>query len=412
MKFTYKVLTLTLLFSATNAYATDGYFTHGYGIKSQSAGGVGIALPQDAIAGATNPASISWVEDQFYVGATWFRPQRESEITGSLAPVNGTYDANDTENFVIPEVAYKHQINQDLAAGISVYGNGGLNTDYKDGFPLFGNTRAGVNLVQLFVSPTISWKVTPTQSIGISLNLAYQLFKARGLQNFDNPAFSASPDHVTDKGTDSSYGAGLHIGWVGQVTDAITLGATYQTKTYTTKFDRYKGLFADNGSFDIPATYGIGAALKVTPSFTLAGDVQRILYGDVDAISNPGALTSPLGSSNGPGFGWKDVTVYKLGAIYAYNDTLTLRAGYNHSTQPISDSQTLFNVLAPGIIEDHITFGGSWKFENKSELSFSYIHAFENTVKGDQSIPNAFGGGNANLKMYQDAIGVSYSWVL
>ena len=38
---------LSLLF-ATNAFATDGYFSHGYGVKSQGMGGVGIALPQDA----------------------------------------------------------------------------------------------------------------------------------------------------------------------------------------------------------------------------------------------------------------------------------------------------------------------------------------------------------------------------
>jgi long-chain fatty acid transport protein len=33
--------------------ATNGYFSHGYGIKSKGMGGVGIALPQDAMAAAT-----------------------------------------------------------------------------------------------------------------------------------------------------------------------------------------------------------------------------------------------------------------------------------------------------------------------------------------------------------------------
>ena len=104
--------------------------------------------------------------------------------------------------------------------------------------------------------------------------------------------------------------------------------------------------------------------------------------------------------------------MYKLGAIYAYDDAITLRAGYNHSSQPIGKSQTLFNVLAPGIIQDHFTLGGSYKFANKSELSLSYIHAFENKVNGSGSIPAAFGGGEANIKMYQDAIGIAYNWQL
>jgi len=38
------------------------------------------------------------------------------------------------------------------------------------------------------------------------------------------------------------------------------------------------------------------------------------------------------------------------------------------------------------------------------------MHAFENEVKGSGSIPVGFGGGEADIKMYQDAIGIAYSW--
>lgn len=39
-----------------SALATNGYFSHGYGVKSQAIAGVGIALPQDGLTAATNPA--------------------------------------------------------------------------------------------------------------------------------------------------------------------------------------------------------------------------------------------------------------------------------------------------------------------------------------------------------------------
>ena len=42
----------------------------------------------------------------------------------------------------------------------------------------------------------------------------------------------------------------------------------------------------------------------------------------------------------GQGFGWKDINVYKVGASYQLNPQLTLRAGYSHNDQPISESQT------------------------------------------------------------------------
>jgi long-chain fatty acid transport protein len=404
------------LASSAPAWATDGYFSHGYGVKSQGMGGVGIALPQDALAAAANPAGMGLIGDRIDFGVTWFRPERESDIAGNAIPgANGTYSGNDTQNFFIPEFGYNRQINPDVTLGVSVYGNGGMNTDYKNGIPLFQSTgRAGVDLEQLFVAPTATWKITPTQTIGISINLAYQRFQARGLQGFNNAFFSAAPGNVTDNGHDDSYGAGVHIGWIGQVSDNVSLGATYQSKTWMSSFDKYKGLFAGQGSFDIPSTYGVGIAVKATPAWTVAADVQRINYSDVPSVGNPSLanLFNGLGNNNGAGFAWHDVTTVKLGTSYAYSDTLTVRAGYNHANQPIHDGDTLMNILAPGVVKDHITFGATWTLPNKAELSLAYMHAFEYTVNGSNSIPLAFGGGNVNLKMYEDSIGIAYGWNL
>ncbi len=418
MKLTQKLLPLLTFLAATEACATDGYFAHGYGVKSQGMGGVGIALPQDALAAAANPAGMGLIGDRVDFGLTWFRPVRESEIAGNLAgpAVNGTYDANDSQNFFIPEFGYNRVITPEISLGVSVYGNGGMNTDYKKAVPLLGNTTPGVDLIQLFVAPTVAWKITPSNTIGASVNLAYQRFEAKGLQNFDNPFFTKNPGSVTNNGHDNSYGAGVHIGWIGQLNEAVTLGASYQSKTYMSKFDKYKGLFAENGDFDIPSTYGIGIAVKATPQLTVAADVQRINYSEVNSVGNLSlsnlAPVAQLGSVNGSGFGWRDVTAVKLGASYAYSDTLTVRAGYNHSTQPIRQSETLFNILAPGVIQDHVTLGATWVLPNKSELSFAYMHAFEENVNGSGSIPSSFGGGEANLKMYQDSLGIAYGWQL
>ena len=417
-----RMLALPALFAfalaPSAAHATNGYFSHGYGVKSQGMGGVGIALPQDAIAAASNPAGMALIGDRMDMGMTWFRPQRESEISGNQFPgVDGTYEANDKENFFIPEFGYNRMMNDNLSLGVTVYGHGGMNTSYERPIPLLGTSKAGVDLAQLFIAPTLAWKVTPSQTLGVSLNLAYQRFEARGLQNFQ--AVSSSLGNVTNNGHDSSYGAGVRVGWTGQVTDSLTLGATYQSKTKMSAFDDYKGLFAEDGDFDIPSNFGVGLAFKATDKLTLAADVVRINYTDVDSVANNSLANlyagHPLGASNGPGFGWNDMTVYKLGVSYAWSSELTLRAGYNHGKQPIERSQTLFNILAPGVPEDHITLGATWTLPNKGELSVAYMHAFENTVDGRNSIPPGFppagmGGGNADLKMYQDSLGIAYGW--
>ncbi|HYX64576.1 MAG TPA: outer membrane protein transport protein [Burkholderiales bacterium] len=408
------VAAIAAAFAPSAALATTGYFAHGYGMKAKGMGGVGIALPQDSLAAATNPAGMALVGNRFDVGVDWFRPDRGAEITGSPVPgLNGTYDGNGTQDFLLPEFGYNRMIRPDLALGVSVYGNGGMNTDYKTSpfGAIGGQNPAGVDLAQLFISPTIAYKMG-AHAFGVSLNLAYQRFKAEGLQPFDNPFFSSHPGNVTNQGYDSSTGWGLRFGWTGQVLPTLTLGVTYQTKTQMGKFDKYKGLFAEQGGFDIPENYGVGVAWKPTDKWTIAADIQRINYGDVASVGHPidclFAGACQLGSDNGAGFGWQNTTVYKLGVAYEMSQSLTLRGGFVTLKQPIPQSQTFFNIVAPGVVENHVTAGATWTLANKSEITAAYMHAFENKVNGQGSIPAALGGGEANLRMSEDSLGIAW----
>jgi long-chain fatty acid transport protein len=403
------------------ALATNGYFSHGYGMKAKGMAGVGIALPQDALAAATNPAGMAFVGDRLDVGVDWFRPIRGAEIEGNMFPgVNGDYNGSDQKNFFVPEFGYNKMLGWNMSLGVSVYGNGGMNSNYKNGIPLFDGappmSRAGIDMMQLFIAPTFAYKITKDHAVGISLNLAYQRFKAYGLQNFTAPGFSVSSNDITNNGYDSSTGWGIKIGYTGNLTDAVTVGATYQSRTWMSKFNDYKGLFAEKGDFDIPENYGIGITVRATPKLTVAADIQQINYGDVESVGNKVdcffAGLCQLGADNGPGFGWRDMTIFKLGASYALSDKITLRAGVSTARQPISSRQTLFNILAPGVVQNHLTLGATWTTSPTSEWTVSYMHAFKKKVNGSASIPPGMppgmGGGNANLDMYQDSLGIAY----
>ena len=404
------------------AQATNGYFAIGYGQKSVGMGGVGIALPQDALAAASNPAGMVWVGDRTDLGVEWFHPTRSSDIVGNGIPgVDGHYDGSATQDFFIPEFGYNRMVNDRTSLGVSVFGNGGMNTDYNHNpFGVYAQMggisspgNGGQNMAQLFVSPTWSMKLNQNNSVGVSLNLAYQQFSSRGLYAFGQ--ISNNPGSLTNNGTDYSTGYGLRLGWTGKLTELVTMGATYQTKTLMGKLNNYSGLFAGQGGFDVPANYGVGFAIKATPTTTVAADVERILYSDVPSVSNPLVFppTGPstmLGGPQGSGFGWQDMTVFKLGVSHDFSSTFTLRAGWNHNNQQIPTTQTFFNILAPGVVQDHVTLGATWKLPNKGELTLAYMHAFTKSVLGSNSIPAGFGGGNANLSMYEDSLGISYGW--
>ena len=80
----------------------------------------------------------------------------------------------------------------------------------------------------------------------------------------------------------------------------------------------------------------------------------------------------------------------------------------HHGSSPITDGNTLFNILAPATVEDHLTLGATWAIDKKYEVTFHYMHAFEEKISGDNSIPPWLGGGEADIEMHQDSFGIAF----
>jgi long-chain fatty acid transport protein len=440
----------TLLAAATAAalapfaaQATDGYFSHGYGMKAKGRGGASTAMATDSFGGANNPATMVFAGERIDAGIDWFRPDRSAKREGSAGGtgfLDGSAQGNETSNFLIPEFGYNKLLNANLSLGITVYGNGGMNTDYPsgqldqgicqggppNGVPanlLCGSGNLGVDLIQLILAPTLAYKLSPSHSIGLSPLIAYQRFKAYGLQPF--AAISSDPANLTNRGHDDAWGAGVRIGYFGQVTPAIAFGAAYSTKIAMGEFDKYKGLFAERGGFDIPENWNLGVAFKATPKLTVAADYQRINYSGVASVGNPSnqggcAPTFPAGpgvgagclgaSGSSIGFGWQDVNVIKLGVEYRWDSRLTLRAGYNRSDNPIQARDVTFNILAPGVVRDHVTAGFTYTLQGGSEITVAYMHAFEDSVSGPATNPYFNVGGTETLTMSENSLGVAWGW--
>jgi long-chain fatty acid transport protein len=391
------------------AWATNGYFSNGYGAASQGMAGVGIGLPQDALAAAANPAGIAFVGDRIDGGVSLFLPDRGASVSGNSYGVDGNYAGNNRSIFALPEFGVTYQFLPNTYGGLALYANGGLDTGYAHNpYQAFGASgSAGVDLEQVILSPTIAYKLFDRHAFGLGLNIAYQRFTASGLQPFES--MSVAPANVSGDGADSTVGVGVHLGYTGEITPSLTVGVTWASKIRG-RFDNYKGLFADGGSFDIPENYGVGFSWKVIPAWTVAADFQRILYGNVNSIANPLAnlfAGNALGASDGPGFGWRNTNVIKIGTSYDVTSRLTLRAGYSHSSQPVASTETFLNILAPGVVQDQATVGATWKANAKTSVGFFYGHAFKKTVDGNDSIPASFGGGNANVHLSEDVVGVS-----
>ena len=448
--------TILLLITASvlvfgQAQATNGYFAHGFSVKDKAMAGAGVAYSTDTLTAAINPAGMVLQGERFDIGAGLFSPMRSYTSTGgpslpagtpcspmcpfSIGDGNQSIDS-DNEAFLIPHYGQNWMLDSESSIGLSIYGNGGMNTEYKGGFAIlndplggpnnvqlpgtYGAGTAGVDLAQLFISTTYSRKISDTASWGISVIVAYQTFEAKGLTNFGG--FSLDPSKLSNNGDDSSSGIGMRLGIQGEVAPGVTLGASIQPEISMGEFDKYAGLFAENGGFDIPSTWTVGLAWHISSTRVFQVDFQQINYEDVAAVSNPIApLTDPtsctpgpfggtgsgcLGGANGAGFGWEDMSVVKLGYEWQKDSKWTWRLGYSFGDQPIPETEMLFNIVAPGVMEDHFTFGFTRTLDSNSSFNFAFMYAPSVSVSGLNTFDNMQ---TIELEMEQYELALSYS---
>jgi long-chain fatty acid transport protein len=457
--FTLGALAAALILAQTSAWATNGYFLPGYGFRAQGMGGVGVAYGVDSLSIVANPANIVNTGMRGDMGVGLFNAVRHAAV-GSNAQqdpsVNNAgfgFDGATTSDrnwFVMPEMGMTMNLSENLHVGMAFAPNGGGSTVYPTDFfsynaltidaPGSGATLGG-ELMQLLVPLTVGYKINENHAVGAALDLAAQRFRMYGLGSFKTFSstfgvpISADFAHLTNNGFDYSYGAGLKLGYLGNfLDDKLSFGLSYTSRTYMTKFDKYKGLFAEQGDFDIPANYGVGIAFKPKKNLVFAADINRIEWSSVAALGNRGPGTSPkpypgpgqnnalsgvpslndastaTGNDRGMGFGWVDQTIYKLGVNWGVNERLQLRAGLNYGKTPILDDQLTFNTLLPVTTEKHYTVGFTYKATDELEITGTYMRAPETSQHSPNDRQNVVG--SVDIGMKQQMFALSLGWVL
>lgn len=441
-----------LVLASAPAFATNGYFSHGYSPAQKAMGGAGTALPLDGLIASINPAGMVWLEHETAVGLALFTPIRKyeagprgPEASNGILSITPGQRVSHNEFFPIPGFAMSRPLGERSAWGLAFYGNGGMNTEYLGNSAIFGEgmqglsatcagsfgggeeiggqgdpagfcgedrSRAGVDMAILFVAPSIARRLGEHSSVGLEPLFVVNRFAAQGLAAFAQ--FSNSPKQVSDRGHDFSYGVGYRLGFMTGIGQALSFGASFQAAIKMSQFKDYAGLFAGQGNFDIPQTWNLGLAWQLAPKHQVAVDYQQINYSEVVSVGNPfdsnafvnqcaiprlfyamsggqsgSSDPSPacLGAATGPGFGWRDMTVYKLGYQYQ-GQRSSWRVGYSWSKQPIPAQEILFNVLAPGVVEKHYTLGLGWRLNDQLRLDAALMHAPERPVQGRNPLSN------------------------
>jgi len=408
-----------MMLPAMQSQATEGYFGNGWGARHSALGGAGVADGRDATILALNPAGLTNVdEESLQIALTLFSPRRG--FTGSEQPsMTPNGEVRSTKNyFPVPNIAYSYKLDDVSAVGVSVYGNGGMNTNYPGisrldaicggGSGVFCGGEAGVDLMQAFIAVGYAREMGAF-SIGISPLIVMQRFEAKGLGAF--AGFSSDPTNLTNNGYDTSFGYGAKIGFQWNIMQGMRIGGVYQTRIYMDKFEKYAGLFAEQGDFDIPRNWQIGFASEVDADgkFTVMADWKKIYYSSIASVGGSPNVMTPFGASDGPGFGWKDILVSKIGMEYRYSNDWTWRLGYAFADNPVGTDEVTLNILAPGIVQHHITGGFSHKLSDKSTIEFAAAYVPSKTVLGNEQF-NPYH--RIELEMHQFSLTMSWTMKL
>lgn len=389
-----------LLALSAPAYATLGVFEHGNGIKSMGMGGVGYSFAEETTVLAANPAHAFALGNRFDIGADFFYADAKSTIEGNdLAPDAG-FHSDGREYYMIPQGGYSRRLSDRMGFGFTVL-SAGLGPDY-DGSPyqrFGGNQRVSMGLASSGVVSALAYQLTPKHSIGASLNVGYQVFEVKGLEFLQGA--SVAPDHVTNQGKDGSFTGGFTVGWHGQLTPWLAAGAAYRSKNWTKRHEEYKGLLSEGGKLELPAIYGGGFTLTPLKDWTFVLEAQRYNYRDERGFRNGLAQFTEqgqlLGSDYGPGFGWDDQNAYKFGVAWQATPKTILRAGYVYATTIVNRSDTFFAVLGCITTASQYSLGGTYQLAGDWEITGYAYNTPKRSVRGEDSIPEAFGGGEMNV---------------
>jgi long-chain fatty acid transport protein len=394
-------------------------------VKTTGMGQAGVALPQDSLTAAFNPAGMAYVCDRIDIETSPIYVDSKYAATGSplgAAVNNGGNALQGLDHWIVnPSFGINKQIGCNWTIGFVAYNNFYRKTKYQDRFVLLGTSPLGLEFIEEVFSPVVTYKFNDcwgnVHALGFEVNVGLHRLKVTGIQNFDIATRTVAVGSVTNNHYDYAWGGNVGIGYQGVFRDWIRIGVAYRPKIYFDKLKKYQGFVANRGTLDAPAVLSGGIAIPWN-CWTLAFDVREIFYKDSRALSNPlpGGINpanfgqNSLGAVNGIGFGFKNQTTYRLGLEYQASDALTLRAGWRYAPSPIGKKQEVVNLLTQDCVEHFLTVGATYAISECSEVSGFYAHGFRHHLQTNGNIPAGFGGGTIRISEKIESFGVALGY--
>lgn len=387
-KTTFTRCSIALAIQSSMLFISTGASAAGFYLHEHSANGLGrafagqAAMAENATVLYSNPAAITQF-DQANVSVFASKVEPGIDVTGEVTLTRGdntiTVDASQSDisdGEIVPASFYVQPINDTWSAGIGVFANFGLSTDFDDNYnALHFGDRAEIKVIN--INPTAAYRYSDQLSFGFGVSAVYA--EAELGTSVPNLVAAAVNNQVPAQakiaqmdGDDWTYGWNIGVFW--QPITGTDIGLSYRAKT---KFELTGEL-----SSDVVARYNQGgsldlnlpniAELAVNQQLTANWSVQTSLtwfgwssFDVLEAQLDDGStlLIGEEGFENN----WK----YSLGTTYQLNQAWTLRAGYAFDEGAATDQHRSLNI--PDTDRHWYSIGSTYQFNDDISLDLAWL---------------------------------------
>ena len=384
------------LFFSTFSHASALYF-YEIGTEDTALAGAGqAARAQDASTIVTNPAGMTRLPDHMFTGglqALGGDIDYQLDNSAQRSPGNVMNVMPNASSF------YSQKINDDLYAGIGLYGNYGLGID-------FGNW-AGERLIKkstlmaMTLSPSLAYKLSDRVSIGASANINYGFL-----------SLTRDVDGVDDKQKDHDWAMSYRLGLLMQLTDQTRAGVTWNSKTeYDFNIDGKARLpNLPNVQYDLPITAQVNAPQQIMLSLVHDINKQWSVMGDFgwqDWSEFGAPQITVVGQQVDKNSRMKDTWHTALGVQYRPTEQWRLNAGVAFDSTPYKDQSDVAMTIPTG---DEWRFGTGAQYQITSAsnigVAVEYLHMQSSKVQS----PGIFQGSYDHPYLWFTSVNYSYQF--
>lgn len=392
------VLVCGLSFLPASARA-QGHLLHGIGPVNSSMGGAGVALEMEAVGALhENPALIVKTKgNQISFASEFFKDglRVDSRVGTRVGSTDGTIQLG-----VIPAFGWiARKPDSKVGMGFGLLGVAGFRTDYPqdsgnvlllpqpDGFG-----RIYTDLLVSKIPVAFAFQVNPKLAVGASANIYRGVLAISPLPVADPDMVSSGIGILPSAGNQvSSWGFGVQVGMLYDVSPMASVGASFTTKQ---KFQQYSWNSANANpltpaygsarsltfNLDGPATLTFGVGLNPSSKVQIAIDGRFVKYTGVAGIGEAGGVD--VTNHKLIGIGWRNIWAAMFGVQYQPLPIFAVRGGFNYGQTPIRPELTVTSMGTPATFQKHFTGGVSMMMSPNMGFDVGFYIVPRETVSG------------------------------